>query len=97
MDEKNFYPYFAQEQPEMEIIGMIADEDISEAYELDACAVFKTKKGYLVVFVSGCSCWPQYGSTTQVVCNRKVDVDKQLRGVWSVLLDKCQARNWKVQ
>jgi hypothetical protein len=90
-----FSPYFDQERPEIEIVGMIADRDCSRSYELDAAAVFKVKTtGYLVVFVSGCSCWPNRGTTTQVICKRKSDVDKALTG-WSELLDDCQANKWK--
>ena len=92
----SYSPYFDQEEPQIEVTGMIADYDISQPYELDACAVFKAKKGYLVVFVSGCSCWPDRGFTSQILCNRKSDVDKQLRGNWSNLLDKCQERSWKI-
>ncbi len=90
-----YYPYFGQEPPQVEIVGMIADLDISETYELNAAAVFKAKRGYLVVFVSGCSCWPDRGSTTQVLCERIVDVDRQLTGDWAALRDKCQAVKWK--
>lgn len=91
-----FSPYFDQEEPQIEIEGMIADLDISAPYQLDAAAVFKGKlKGYLVVLVSGCSCWPSMGATAQFVCNKKSDVDKVLVD-WHELLDKCQYNNWKV-
>lgn len=91
-----FSPYFDQEEPQIEVTGMIADLDCSQPYELDAAGVFKVKSGgYLVVFVSGCSCWPDLGSTTQTICKRKSDVDKELRGNWAELLDKCQSQNWK--
>lgn len=57
---------FEQEEPEREISALVASEDISEPYELDATAVFKTRDGgFLAVTVSSCSCWPLYGSTTQ--------------------------------
>jgi len=89
-------PYFDQESPEIPITGMIADLDCSQPYELDAAAVFKAvSAGYLVVFVSGCSCWPDRGSTTQTICKRKSDVDKVLRNGWHELLDKCQSQGWK--
>lgn len=91
-----YLPFFDQESPIVDVVGIIAYLDVSEPYELDAAAVFKAKKGYLVVFVSGCSCWPDRGYTEQAICPRIVDVDRKLRGRWSELLDKCQARNWKV-
>lgn len=91
----SYSPFFDQEEPQVEVLGMIASEDISPSWELDACAVFKAKKGYLVVFVSGCSCWPDRGSTSQHVCARKSEVDKILRGQWSGLLDDCQRKEWK--
>ena len=91
-----FSPYFDQEQPEIKIEGLIADLNISQPYELDACAVFKAEKGWLVVIVSGCSCWPDRGYTYQKVCPRKTDVDIELRGEWKNLLDKCQEKNWKI-
>jgi hypothetical protein len=95
MGDMAYGPYFDQEEPQAEIMGLIADLDISPPYELDAAAVFKIKKGFLVVFVSGCSCWPDRGTTTQVICNRIVDVDRELRGEWSALLNACQAKKWK--
>lgn len=82
---------------------MIADDDVSQPYELDAAAVFKARDGYLVVFVSGCSCWPDRGATEQVVCPNKTAVDRALRannhyrgGAWRDLLQKCQDAGWKV-
>jgi hypothetical protein len=53
--------YFSQEPPILELERLIAEYDCSEEYELDAVAVFKTKTEdhpFLVVWVSGCSCWP---------------------------------------
>jgi hypothetical protein len=76
---------------------MIASVDESASYELDAAAVFKTGRQYLVVFVSGCSCWPYRGSTEQYICPTKVDVDRTVRGKYNSLLQKCQDANWKVQ
>jgi hypothetical protein len=92
---KNDSPFFDQEAPQVELLGMISSDDCSEPYELGACAVFKAKQGWLVVEVSGCSCWPDRGWTSQSVCPRKTDVDKVLRGKWSGLLDACQAKDWK--
>lgn len=87
-------PYFDQEDPVIDVECLIADLDISERYELEAAAVFKTKTKYLIVFVSGCSCWPTKGTTEQIICNNKTDVDKKLRGKWNKLLQKCQDGNW---
>jgi hypothetical protein len=88
-------PFFDQEQPQANIRGMIASVDKSPAYELDAAAVFDTTDHqFLVVFVSGCSCWPDRGSTTQHICARIVDVDRLLAGEWSELKEKCQANGW---
>ena len=91
-----FTPFFDQEPPEVFLLGLIASMDKSEPYKLDAGAVFKAKKGYLVVFVSGCSCWPGRGMTNQIHCHTKADVDKHLTGEWTELLDKCQVAKWKV-
>lgn len=92
----NFSPYFDQDAPEIPIKGMIAFLDRSPRYELDSAAVFKGDRLYLVVKVSGCSCWPDIGSTEQTVCHTKADVDKALQG-WSELLSECQKNGWKVQ
>lgn len=101
----DFYPYFGQENPEVPIIGMIADMDESADWELDAVAVFKAKQGYLIVEVSGCSCWPDRGYTNQIHCNRRTDVQRYLRstsvgynGVSGLeLFLKCQERSWAIQ
>ena len=93
--DDNYYTYFIQEEPQVEVVGMIADLDLSPPYEKYAAAVFKAKRGYLVVFISGCSCWPDRGSTIQIVCPRIVDVDRALRIEWHLLLDKCQAKSWR--
>lgn len=96
-------PYFDQEQPQIPISGLIADLDMSPSYELDAMAVFKANgKGYLVVHVSGCSCWPDRGGTDQRVCNTKTDVQKAIREFseytdFAQLLDKLQELSWRVQ
>lgn len=98
-----YSPYFDQGQPEIPVSGLIADLDMSQPYELDALAVFKAKgKGYLVVAVSGCSCWPDRGSTSQRTCNTKTDVQKAIREFsgytdFAELLDKLQAVSWRVQ
>jgi hypothetical protein len=92
----DFAPYFDQEDPQVPVTGMIADLDDSHPWELDSAAVFKAAKGYLVVIVSGCSCWPDRGTTRQTVCPRKSDVDKALSGNWRELLDKRQSVSWKV-
>ena len=94
---REFGPYFDQEKPEVPILGKIADYDKSEPYELDAAAVFKTKTGYLIVEVSGCSCWPDRGGTTQTHHTRRADVDKHLINAnLATLRDACQHAQWKV-
>lgn len=76
----DYSPFFDQEPPEMPIAEMITSEDCSEPYELDACAVFRTiDNKYLVVEVSGCSCWPDRGHTSQTICYNKVDVIRAIR------------------
>lgn len=90
--------YFQQEPPDRPVMGMIADYDVSQPYELDAAAVFKCEgRGYLVVIVSSCSCWPDMGSTHQEYCQNRAAVDNVLRGEWAGLLDLCQQKNWKVR
>ena len=98
-----FSPYFDQEQPQVPVEGIIADLDLSELYELDAVAVFKTKeRGYLVVYVNGCSCWPDYGSsTTQYHYLNRINVIRRLHSKesysdFSPLIDKLQAAQWKI-
>ena len=88
---RDYSPFFDQEQPEIEVDGMIASVDHSEPYELDAQAVFKSGHRFLVVEVSGCSCWPDRGITTQTVCTEKSEVD---RIVWPELLQACQDAHW---
>lgn len=88
-------PYFDQEGPEKTTTRKIADLDLSPSYELDAAAVFACDPdGYLVVFVSGCSCWPDRGGTTQHICPTKADVDRVLTEQWRPLLQKCQDAGW---
>lgn len=99
----DYSPYFDQEQPQIPVSGIIADLDMSRPYELDAVAVFKASgKGYLVVHVSGCSCWPDRGGTDQRICNNKTDVQKSIREFseytdFAALLDKLQGVSWRVQ
>jgi hypothetical protein len=97
MSDYERYPYFEQEPPQVPIVGMIADLDLSKPYELDAAAVFDAGvRGYLVVFVSGCSCWPYRGGTEQSVCPTKIDVDRTLQGPYRELLQLCQDAGWRV-
>lgn len=97
-DENKFAPFFDQESPQVPLVGIIAWADHSEPYELDAAAVFKAERGYLVVKVSGCSCWPDRGTTQQTVCPHKIDVDRALVhqwGNWSDVIGMCQTNDWK--
>lgn len=87
----DYSPFFDQEAPQVPVDGMIASVDKSEPYELEAQAVFKCGYRFLVVQVSGCSCWPDYGSTNQTVCTEKSEVD---RIVWPELLQACQDAHW---
>jgi hypothetical protein len=97
-DHKQCGPYFDQEGPERPLLGMIADHDVSEPYELDAAAVFAVDPdGYLVVGVSGCSCWPDRGGTTQTFCADRAAVDRALTGDWRALLQKCQDADWAIK
>lgn len=89
------YPYFDQENPQVPVLGMIADRYDPRSNDMDAIAVFKASKGYLVVEVSGCSCWPDSGTTVQTVCHTKSDVDRII-GRYPDLIDKVQAAKWKV-
>lgn len=94
--------YFDQQDPLIPIKGMIADMDLSEDYELQALAVFKAERGgYLVVFIAGCSCWPDRGSTEQRICNTKTEVQKAIREFcdyydFAPLMDKLQDVSWRV-
>lgn len=88
-------PFFDQEEPLSTLTGMIASMDISEPYEIDEAAVFLCANGeYLVVFVSGCSCWPDRGSTSQMPCPTKADVDRVCTDRYRPLLQNCQDANW---
>jgi len=91
-------PFFDQEDADVAIIGMIESMNISQPYEIDECAVFKCRdKGYLVVWVSGCSCWPDRGGTRQEFCPTQSDVDRVLTGEYRSLLQKCQDAKWSVE
>jgi hypothetical protein len=49
-------PFTDQESFPVPVVKLLAEYDISESWELDAGAIFKTKDGkYLGVTVSGCS------------------------------------------
>lgn len=91
----NLSPYFDQEEPTVPVVGLIADYDWSPSWELAAAALFKSKPGYLLVEVSGCSCWPDRGGTTQTHLHSKAEVDKALAHL-PELKDKIQAADWKV-
>jgi hypothetical protein len=101
VDMSDFSPFFDQEPPEIPVTELLANMDVSEPYELDATGVFRTDRGWLVVRVQGCSCWPDVGGTggtEQIVCNTKQDVEQALRANGaSELLDELQARNWGVR
>lgn len=90
----DYSPFFDQNSPEIKVDGMIASCDKSQPYELDAQAIFKCGHRFLFVHVSGCSCWPDRGSTEQVVCTEKAEIDKL---AWSDLIQQCQLRNWQVE
>lgn len=100
--DTGYSPFFDQEAPEVEVKGMIASLDISQPYELDAVAIFKaTGHGYLVVSVSGCSCWPDRGGTSQEYCSTKKKAEDAIKTLgWSgsflPLLEKVQLVGWKV-
>lgn len=53
---KEQYPYTDQESFPVPVVELLAEYNVSESYELDAGAIFKTINGeYLGVTVSGCS------------------------------------------
>lgn len=87
-------PYFDQEKPERPIERFIADFDDSEPYELSAYALFTcVGGGYLLVRVSGCSCWPDRGNTSQTYCEDKAAASRAMNGT-PQLMDAVQAANW---
>lgn len=87
-NEKWTGPWFDQWQPECQPVSLLAEGDWSQPYELDAGAVFACADGrFLVVCVSGCSCWPDRGSTVQRVCNDAAERDRAMREVFG---DKAQ-------
>jgi len=91
-----FAPYFDQEPPQVPVIGLIADQSSSIAYELDAMAVFKSRPGYLVVHISGCSCWPCAGTTTQWHCHTIGGVVQVIRSnpEFSALIHRLHEKGW---
>lgn len=92
-----YSPFFDQEQPSCSVVGIIAEVDHSPSWELEAAGVFSCESGgYLVVEVSGCSCWPDRGGTTQTHCPTKADVDRVLKEQYGDLISKCQDAEWKV-
>lgn len=96
-----FSPFFDQEPPDVPVVRMIADNDISASYELDAAAVFACERGFLVVSVSGCSCWPDRGGTAQQFCEDRIAVQRYLTSDGdahgSALLAACEANRWGVE
>ena len=89
-------PWFDQDAPECEPVRVLAEGDWSPSYELDAGAIFECSDGrYLLVSVSGCSCWPDRGITSQVVCASLADVDREARSLFgghaAELLDQMQS------
>lgn len=107
MDEyenKTSWMYFDQEPPDMPVAGLIAEVDYSDNCQLEAIAVFRGAiSKYLVVYVTGCSCWPVSGSTEQHICHTKTDVQHAISSVRSIpkevvgeLMDELQACDWKV-
>lgn len=91
----DFSPFFDQERPQCEVIGMIASADHSPPYELDAMAVFQARDGFLVVAVSGCSCWPDMGGTVQTVCRTRAEVDQAVPSNYHDLIEACQTAKWE--
>jgi len=92
-NEKWAGPWFDQEKPECPPVSLLVEGDWSAPYELYAGAVFACADGrFLVVGVSGCSCWPDGGSTVQRVCNDVAERDRAMREVFGnkaqKLLDK---------
>jgi hypothetical protein len=76
-------PWFDQEKPECQPVALLAEGDWSEPCEMDAGAVFACADGkFLVVAVSGCSCWPDRGSTQQRVCHDEAERDRVMRDVF---------------
>ena len=95
---KEYPPFTDQDKLERPVLGLIAEIDVSQPYELDAVGVFAVDpEGYLVVNVGGCSCWPDRGSTEQTFCPDKAAVDRAITGEYRPLLDDLQKREGKVQ
>jgi hypothetical protein len=100
-------PWFDQEPPERPIVGFVASLDISPSWELDAMAVFRvTGRGYLVVHVRGCSCWPLYGDTVQMYAPTVAEAERTIRRLWdgdadakaaaAELVLRCQRARWRI-
>jgi hypothetical protein len=100
-------PWFDQEPPEHPIAGLVALLDISPSWELDAMAVFRVAgRGYLVVHVRGCSCWPLYGATVQMYAPTVTEAERAIRRLWdedadakaaaAELVLRCQSARWRI-
>lgn len=88
-NEHDYAPFFDQEYPSEPIKYMLGSEDRSQPYELDATGVFlTTQNNVLVVEVSGCSCWPDRGHTTQTLFSDNCFYGK----ISGQLADKVRAR-----
>ncbi len=91
-------PYTDQGDLERPVLGLIAEIDISEPYELDIKGVFAVDpEGYLIVTLSSCSCWPDMGTTEQEYCADRAAVDRAITGPYRPLLDDLQKLDWKVK
>lgn len=69
--EKRFsyeFPYWTKTTG-FEPVELLASEDISGSYEMDAMHVFKLKRGYAVVHESGCSCYSPDWATIDILEN----------------------------
>jgi hypothetical protein len=100
-------PWFDQQPPERPITGLVAFLDISPSWELDAMAVFRVAgRGYLVVHVRGCSCWPTYGDTVQVYAPTIAEAERAIHRLWdedadakaaaAELVLRCQHARWRI-
>ncbi len=47
----------------MEFRQLLTTEDNSRSYEMNKAALIRTRTGYAIVHLSGCSCWAGEGST----------------------------------
>lgn len=57
--------YFLDQAPELPspIVCKLLEADESPTWELDAAALYRLESGYAVIYLSGCSCWPDCGGT----------------------------------